>query len=118
MEAGEVLDDIEENESPEKKPDMFPKAISLLDEEPQPSKKPRKNNRYFFQTPCDVFSLLCCFSLAKYASLGWGDMVTTRVQTQSERDSRPQTDDHRRYEERPAYRDALISTPSKPSVSY
>lgn len=42
MEAGEVLDEVEENESPEKKKDMFPKTISLLDE-PQPKKK--KNNR-------------------------------------------------------------------------
>ncbi|GMT00284.1 hypothetical protein PENTCL1PPCAC_22458, partial [Pristionchus entomophagus] len=99
VEAGEVLDDIEENVSPEKKKDMFPKTISLLDE-PQPKKK--KTN-----------------SLAKYAKLGWGDMVTTRVQTQPEREIRPQPEeDHRRrFEERPAYRDVLPPTPSKPSIA-
>ncbi|GMR53244.1 hypothetical protein PMAYCL1PPCAC_23439 [Pristionchus mayeri] len=99
MEAGEVLDDVEENEAPEKKKDMFPKAISLLDE-PQPKKK--KTN-----------------SLAKYASLGWGDMVTTRVQPQPERDTRaqPEEEHRRRYEERPAYRDAAPPTPSKPAIA-
>lgn len=43
MEAGEVLDEVEDNESPEKKKDLFPKTISLLDE-PQPKKK--KNNMF------------------------------------------------------------------------
>lgn len=100
MEAGEVLDEVEENESPGKKFDIFPKAISMLDE-PQPKKK--KTN-----------------SLAKYASLGWGDMVTTRVQTQPERDTRaqqPEEDHRRRYEERPAYRDVPPPAPAKPAIA-
>ncbi|KAF8367569.1 hypothetical protein PRIPAC_85398, partial [Pristionchus pacificus] len=99
MEAGEVLDEVEDNESPEKKKDLFPKTISLLDE-PQPKKK--KNN-----------------ILAKYASLGWGDMVTTRVATHPERDTRaqPEEDHRRRYEDRPAYRDMPPPAPSKPAIS-
>ncbi|GMT27997.1 hypothetical protein PFISCL1PPCAC_19294, partial [Pristionchus fissidentatus] len=98
VDEGEVVDDIDEK-SPKK--DMFPKLVTMLD---QPVAKKKKTT-----------------SLAKYASLGWGDMMTTRVAAppQPERDTRaPPEDDHRRrYDDRSGYAPPAPIAPAKPAIS-